>query len=484
MNEKYRPIWAIASSSALLGWDLEVNLPEKGTRSRGIASAEMALLRQQKMNEISPLIEKAANLKDLNADENGLVRVLVRAEKYYRKIPPELLEEEQRITVEATVVWRDARKKSDFKLFLPHLEKIVALNIKIAEKLGYEKHPYDALLDLGEEGLTVSDTDSMFSRLIPKLKRIFEKVRSESKFPSSHPLEKVKYDTVAMSRVDRKLTEILDMPNDRFRMDVSTHPFMTRTSRDDVRITTRFEGSDFARSMFSTIHESGHAIYELQLNEKFNYSPLGQAVSNGFHESQSRFWENIVGRSRGFISLSRPMLVKELPFVEPYNVDGLYGYFNMVRPSLIRVDADELTYNFHIALRYEIEKMLINGEVPASELPLIWSEKIKDYLGLSPNDDSEGVLQDIHWSAGLFGYFPSYSLGNVIAGVIWHNLCNDIDLEEASRNGNFAPIKMWLYEKIHKYGSAYSPKELVVKSFGEGYNPDRLVEYLENKYLS
>ena len=485
LTEKYRAIWGLSSAGSLLEWDLEVNLPRAAAESRGVVLAELELLHQREMTSLYPLIDKALSLKnDLNDEEAGVARVLAHAMKYYSRVPPQLIEEIQKVTPKATVAWRNARKNSDFKSFLPYLEQIVALEIKIADKLGYKDHRYSALLDLWEEDFTVRDADQLFPNLVSRLKGVLSKVESEGKFKADHPLAKMKYDNAAMENVDRKVCEILDMPADRFRMDVSTHPFTSRITHDDVRITTRFEGYDFARSVFSTIHESGHALYELQINKALEYTPVAEAASYGFHESQSRFWENVIGRSRAFISLLRPVLVKELPFTQQFSEEELFHYFNGISPSLIRVDADELTYNIHIAIRYEIEKGLLEEKIRPSELPLVWQEKFEEHLGIKPRNDAEGVLQDIHWSNAQIGYFPSYTLGNVIAGMLWHLAKSEINLEEKTRSKEFVAIKSWLYEKVHQHGSIYSPKELSKKTFGEGYNPDKLIEYLQAKYLS
>jgi carboxypeptidase Taq len=482
LDNKYRTQWALRSAESLLAWDLEVNMPPKGSSSRGIVLGEVSLLLQKQMTDLYPLLDRAEEKAgDLNDFEKGVVRVLRRKQKFYTKIPPSLLEQESKVAAEASVVWRESRKKSDFRAFKPYLEKNIELKREEAEKLGYEGHPYNALLDQFEEGLIVKDVDAMYSRLLPALKSILSKIK-KTPFVMDSPLVSKAYDTEAMSKVNRKLVEILGMPKDRFRTDISTHPFEASPSRDDVRITTRYEGTDFRRSLFSTIHESGHAIYELQLPESLQYSPIGAAVSNGFHESQSRFWENVIGRSRGFISLIRPMLTGELNFVGPFDAEQLYYYFNLVSPGLIRVDADELTYNFHTALRYELEKKVIAGEVSAAELPEMWNDTIEGYLGIRPQNDAEGVLQDVHWSHGEFGYFPTYTLGNVIAGMIWYSIREELSLEDLVRAGNFAPIKNWLYEKIHRWGSTYPPKELAKISLGEKINPDRLIEYLEWKY--
>jgi len=485
LNEKYRTLWALNSAESLLGWDLEVNMPEKGSTARGTVLAEVSLLTQKKMAELYPLLEKAdEKQKEFNEYEKGVVRILRRRQKFFTRIPPSLLEAEQKVAAEAAVVWRDARKKSDFQAFKPYLEKNIELKREEAEKLGYEKHPYNALLDQYEEGLTVEDVDEMFSKLISALKKILGKVKSESRFTPISPLVEKNYTTESMAGVNRKVIEILGMPKDRFRMDLSTHPFEANISRDDVRITTRYEGKDFRSALFSTIHESGHAIYELQIYEKLEFSPIGIAVSNGFHESQSRFWENMIGRSKSFVHLVKPTLQENLDFVASHNEEEIYHYFNLVRPGMIRVDADELTYNFHTALRYELEKKMIGGQASVSELPQLWNEMMEEYLGITPKNDSEGILQDIHWSQGSFGYFPTYSLGNVIAGMIWYNIRKEIALDEKIRVGDFEPIKSWLYQKIHRWGSTFAPKDLAKRSLGESFNPERLVQYLEQKFLN
>lgn len=482
--KRYRQVWAINHSMAVMGWDTETHMPEGGATPRGIASGQLAVMAQKATIELDGMVRKAGKAKDLDDMEKGVVRVLRRGLDYYLKIPPELVDEIQRVTTEATVVWRTARKKSDFKLFSPHLEKIVKLERKVAEKLGYQKHPYNALLDLYEEGFTVRDADAVYSKLIPASRKLVEKVMAAGVYPEKHPLETAKYETEPMERVNQGVVSMLKMPGDRFRMDVSTHPFSIRIASDDVRITTRYEGVDFKQSLFGTIHECGHALYELGIDEKLAYTPLGDGASFGIHESQSRFLENVVGRSREFTKLLDPLLRKNLPFVDGYNHEQLYRYFNTVKRSLIRVEADELTYNFHTALRYEIEKKAIAGDVKVSELPAVWSDTFEEYLGMRPKNDAEGVLQDIHWSGGSFGYFATYTLGNVVAGMIWHKMKDGEFVREALQRGNIMEIREWLRSNIHRYGSTYAPKALQMKVFGEAYNPERLMQYLNQKYAS
>ena len=482
LNQKFRTQWALRSAESILGWDLEVNMPPMGSSARGVVMGEVSTLMQKQMAELYPLLERAdARAGDLNDYERGVVRILRRRQKFYTRIPPSLLERETKLAAEAHGVWREARKKSAFKMFQPFLEKAIELKREEAEKLGYEAHPYNALLDQFEEGLTIRDADQMYAQLIPALKKILVQVQ-KSKFASDSPLVDQSYDVDAMSKITQRLVGLLGMPKERFRVDISTHPFETSVSRDDVRITTRYEGTDFKRALFSTIHESGHAIYELQIDEKLQFTPIGIAVSNGFHESQSRFWENVVGRSRGFVKLIRPLLRDHLDFVAPFDDEQLFYYFNLVRPGMIRVDADELTYNFHTALRYDLEKKVIGGEVSASELPEMWNAGMEEYLGVRPPNDSLGVLQDVHWSHGDFGYFPTYTLGNVIAGMLWHNIRKELAFDEEIRAGEFDPVKKWLHKKIHKWGATYSPNDLAARSLGEPINPRHLIEYLEWKY--
>jgi carboxypeptidase Taq len=481
--KRYIQIWALGHSLAVLGWDTETHMPEGGSRPRGMASGQLAVMTQKSTVELEGLVRRAEKAEDLDDMEKGVVRMLRRSLDYFLKVPPELVDEMQRVTTQATVVWRSARKKSDFELFRPHLEKIVELEQKIADKLGYEKHPYNALLDLYEEGFTVGDADRVYSRLIPESKKLLEKVTAAGIYPSKHPLESVKYGIDSMVKVNEEVIKLLQMPTDRFRMDVSTHPFTVQIASDDVRITTRYEGKNFKTSLYGTIHESGHAIYGLGIGQKLAYTPVGDGASTGIHESQSRFWENIVGRSREFVKLVDPMLRKNLPSVKGYDGEQLYLYFNTVRKSFIRVDADELTYNFHTAVRYDIEKKVVAGDVKVAEVPEVWNDTFKEYLGIRPRNDAEGALQDVHWSGGSFGYFATYTLGNLVASMIWHKMKDGAFVRDALRDRDIRGLKRWLDTNIHRYGAIYPPKELQEMVFRESYNPDRLLDYFSRKFL-
>ena len=484
--EKYKVIWSISHALNIMEWDSETYMPREGYRDRAVARAELELLRQQLLlrPEFVELVEKADKAEDLNDYERGVVRVLKRAIRIAKALPPWLVAEKAKVTQEAMVVWREAKAKNDFEMFRPYLEKIFDLSRKTADYLGWDKHPYDALLDLYEEGLKTEDVDRILGYLRKELKWIIDKVLSEGRYPQKHPLEDFKYDPAKMEIVNKRVLEILGYPlGVRGRLDVSAHPFTINMGIYDVRITTRYEGVDFKRTLFSVIHEFGHALYELQIDPALAYTPVGEGVSLGIHEGQSRFWENIVGRSREFVEVIYPILKEHLDFVSSYSPEDLYLYFNTVRPSLIRVDADEVTYNMHIVLRAEIEKLAIAGEIKVSDIPEYWNRTMEELLGVRPKTYSEGVLQDIHWSMGSVGYFPTYTLGNIVAAMMRKAMIHEIKLYERITNKDFAAIREWQREKIHRYGAVYAPRELLKRSLGKDYSPEDLIEYLRDKYL-
>jgi carboxypeptidase Taq len=387
--------------------------------------------------------------------------------------------------IRGNMVWREARQKSDFMMYAPHLKKMIEIKKQIAEKIGYEKHPYDALLDSFEEDLTVDDLDKVFGELTPRIQKILKKlVDLGSPFCKESKLAKSNYDIQSVDKLNHDILTLLQYDRKRFRMDVSTHPFTETMGLNDVRITTRYEGTDFKKSISSTIHEAGHALYDLQRDQSLSVTPLEGGSSLALHESQSRFWENIVGRSLSFVQLIAPMIRKQVNFANQVSDHELYLYFNNVKADYIRVDADEVTYNLHIALRYEIEKKIFGDELSVSEIPEFWNDRMEQLLGVRPTNDSQGVLQDTHWSSGLFGYFPTYTLGNLVSAIIASKMRKDLeDYEKDIKRGDFQPIREWLRLKIHQHGSSYAPKVLLKNTLNEGYNPDYFVTYIETKYL-
>lgn len=483
----YRKIWAIEHAQSLLGWDMEVNMPKMGITERSVAKGELSVLAQSLILDpkFLDLVEKASTLETLNDYEKGVIRVLQREIKIAKAFPPEFVRELSEVRSKATMAWTEAKEKDNFGKFEPWLDKIIELSKKAAEYLGYDEYPYDALLDLYEEGLRTKDLEPIFEKLEKDLKPILEQILEAGKIPNEHSLEREKYGIKAMEEVNLRILELLGYPlGIKGRLDVSPHPFTSGFGINDVRVTTRYEGFDFRRTLLAVIHEFGHALYELQVDERFMFSPIAGGVSLGIHESQSRFWENIIGRSKEFAELIYPLLKEKLPFIRNYTTEDLYAYLNIVRPDYIRVEADEVTYNMHILLRYKLEKLMINEEVKARELPELWNDELERLLGIRPKNYKEGILQDIHWAHATVGYFPTYSLGTLLAAQIKNYVLKDIpDFYEKVITGEFAPIREWLKQKVHRYGSVYSPKELLEKSFGEGINPEYFIKYIKEKYL-
>jgi len=485
--DAYKPMWSLNHAISLMGWDFETYMPTSGTEERGMADSQLHILHKNLLlnKDFVGLVESAKKLDGLSDLEKGIVRVLNREITKQIKIPNELTQAESLERIRGNMVWREARQKSDFMMYAPHLKKMIEIKKQIAEKIGYEKHPYDALLDSFEEDLTVDDLDKVFGELTPRIQKILKKlVDLGSPFCKESKLAKSNYDIQSVDKLNHDILTLLQYDRKRFRMDVSTHPFTETMGLNDVRITTRYEGTDFKKSISSTIHEAGHALYDLQCDQSLSVTPLEGGSSLALHESQSRFWENIVGRSLSFVQLIAPMIRKQVNFANQVTDHELYLYFNNVKADFIRVDADEVTYNLHIALRYEIEKKIFGDELSVSEIPEYWNDRMEQLLGVRPTNDSQGVLQDTHWSSGLFGYFPTYTLGNLVSAIIASKMRKDLeDYEKDIKRGDFQPIREWLRLKIHQHGSSYAPKVLLKNTLNEGYNPDYFVTYIETKYL-
>ena len=485
--DAYKPMWSINHAISLMGWDFETYMPRKGTEERGVADSQLHMLYKDLLlnQDFAGLVESAKKLENLNDLEKGIIRVLSREITKQIKIPKELTETESLERIRGNMVWREAREKSDFIMYEPHLKKMIEIKKQIAEKIGYEKHPYDALLDNFEEELTVNDLDKVFGALTSRIQKILRKlVDSGSPFCRESKLAKPKYDIQKVDRLNHDILNLLQYDMERFRMDVSTHPFTETMGLNDVRITTRYEGTDFKKSISSTIHEAGHALYNLQCDQSLSFTPLEGGSSLALHESQSRFWENIVGRSLPFVHLIAPLIRRQVSFANQATDDELYLYFNNIKADYIRVDADEVTYNLHIAIRYEIEKKIFGDELSVSEIPQFWNDRMEQLLRVRPTKDSQGVLQDTHWSSGLFGYFPTYTLGNLVSAIMASKMRKDLEeYDEDIKGGNFKPIREWLKLKIHQHGSVYAPKILLNNTLNEGYNPDYFVAYIETKYL-
>ncbi|TVQ17634.1 MAG: carboxypeptidase M32 [Spirochaetaceae bacterium] len=491
IKELDREIRTLNGIEALLGWDHHVYMPERGVHQRSEQTAYIASLSHQKVTnpEFGDLLDKLGasaenplGSKSLSDDDRRLVRAVYRDFHQQTRVPGSLVEEFARVTSIAQSVWTEARKKSDFSLFRPHLEKIVDLNLQLADHLGYTAHPYDALVDQYEPEITTAQIATVFRQLREALVPLVRDIKAAKQVDTSFLRQP--YPVELQEQFGRAVLDAIGFDSQRARLDRSVHPFTTTIGVDDVRITTRYLADLVTSSLFGIVHEAGHAFYELGFAEGFRGTRLADACSLGIHESMSRFWENVIGRGRAFWSHFYPQFKETFPDqLSGVDIEAFYKAINRVEPSLIRVEADEVTYSLHIILRFELERMLIGKELKVKDLPHAWHEQSRDLLGIVPDGDASGVLQDIHWSGGSIGYFPTYALGNVYGLQFTAKLREQIpDLDTKVRHGEFAPIKAWLDTNVHAHGRSRTPQELCQQITGNPMSAEPFVNYLKTKY--
>lgn len=476
----------LGSATGLAGWDQETMMPEAAAGSRAEQLAAMSGIIHEKI--VNPKLGR--NLKrlmkeprGLTADERVNVREWLRDYDRSVKLPEELVRELARTASLAQDAWIRARKASSFKAFAPWLEKTIKLKRREAEAIGYKGVPYDALLDAYEPDMTVAELDPIVETLRDGLVPIIKEISRAKGKPKWDVLTR-RYQEAGQESICSEIMGAIGVDTKASRLDRSAHPFCCGIAPTDVRITTRYDERWLPQALYGVIHESGHAMYEQGLPSKAYGTPVGEAVSLGIHESQSRMWENLIGRSRPFVDFLLPRLKKRFGSqLRGVNADAFYRALNRVKPSLIRVEADEVTYNLHIVLRYEIEKGLLAGEIKVKELPGLWNERMKHYLGVTPKNDAEGVLQDTHWASGLVGYFPTYLLGNLYASQLWYRMRRDTDsVDRRISKGDFAPLLEWLRKRVHRHGRRFSPQELVRRATGKAPSADYFLDYIRDKY--
>lgn len=485
--EFYREIYTLNKISALLSWDLNVNLPENGGQERAEQSAYLAgkVADLWLNSSFKNTLQSVQAEKGLNDWEKAIVRNLSHNGKFYFSVPREIIVEFEETSSKAFLAWREARANNDFNLFLPHLRAIVRLNQIVAKHIGYESNPYDALLDMYEPGLTTEKCRGIFDSLTPRLASLLVKIkRSELyKKQQKEPDKMLTYDKDSQEQLAQFVLRKIGFDLRSGRQDVSAHPFTITLGSSDVRVTNRYKDDNYVESIMVALHEGGHGLYELGVDDSFSGTPLEGGVSLGIHESQSRFWENQLGRSEEFARFIAPILQAMYPKqLGGVNYELIMVDFNRVNPGLIRVEADEVTYNLHIALRFEIEEALINNRIKPDDLPEIWNKKMKKYLGVVPDNNANGVLQDVHWSQGSIGYFPTYTLGNLYATQFANKLNKDLDLAKLTGQGEFGSILAWFRDNVHQHGAFYWPEELVKMVTSETLKPKYFVKYLEDKY--
>jgi carboxypeptidase Taq len=486
-----REIALLKSVSSLLSWDEQTQMPPRGAAHRADEAALLAKLAHERFTSgrTGELLAGAeADLTDAerrgDSDAAANVRETRRSFDRARKLPTALVEELSRTEVLAQQAWADARKRSDFGAFEPWLTKTLDLKRQQAACIGYaaDGEPYDALLDEYEPGETAAGITRVFESLRGPLVDLIGRIGASPRKTPSHLLNR-HFPAAAQERLAREAAAAAGFDFSAGRLDVSVHPFCLDLGPGDVRITTRYHEDDFADAFFGVLHETGHALYEQGIMSAHFGTPLGEAVSLGIHESQSRMWENFVGRGRAFWKWWLPRARQAFPQALGDVGEGdWYTAVNDVRPSLIRTEADETTYNLHVLLRFDLERAMLRGELGAGDVPSAWNEKMRQYLGLAPPDDARGCLQDIHWSGGAVGYFPTYTLGNLYAAQFFERARSDVgDLDGMIGAGNFAPLLAWLRDRIHRHGKRYTARRLVKQVTGAELSADPLLRHLRAK---
>ncbi|MCB0279439.1 MAG: carboxypeptidase M32 [Calditrichaeota bacterium] len=469
--------------SALLEWDQETNMPHKGGPARSEQLGILAGIQHDiKMNDDFRESLKAIDLNSCTDEEQVILKDALKDISKSEKCPKRLVEEIAKYQSLGQQNWAEAKQKNDFQLFKPYLSRLIDLKREYAKAIAPDKAVYDTLLDDYEPNTTCADIEPVFTQLRDFLVPFLERIKSAK--PTNTAFMNQAFPIEEQEDFGIQVIEEIGFDFDKGRVDLSVHPFCTNFSTNDVRITTSFDENNFTKSFFGLMHESGHAMYEQGMDETYHATAMAAPISLGIHESQSRLWENMVGRSRQFWTHYFPEIKSRFKN-ELKNVkfeDFLRGV-NQVKASLIRTEADEVTYNLHVMIRFEIEQAIFNDNLPIDEIPRVWNEKYQSYLGITPPTDSEGCLQDVHWSLGLFGYFPTYTLGNIYSAQFFNQAKTDIKyLEDDFSKGDFSALKKWLNEHIHIHGKRYSAIECLQRSTGEGINPQHFINYLENKF--
>jgi carboxypeptidase Taq len=473
-------------AAALLEWDEQVYMPRGGAPVHGEMVATIRKTAHEKLisDDVARLIDQLEPTlpeRDSNSDEHRLIVVTARDFHKAKQVPPEFVAEQAQAVSAAQHAWAEARAASDYARFRPHLEKIVDLKRRYIAFFPPKAHPYDTLLDAFEPGVTTSDVRALFATLRPRQVALIQAIAERPQVDTSFLA--VPYSERELWQFGEEVMTAFGFDWTRGRQDKSVHPFATGIGPDDVRITTRVVEREPFSLLFGTAHETGHALYEQGIRA-FGRTMLADAASLGVHESQSRLWENLVGRSRPFWEHFFPRLQQMFPSqLGSVPIDRFYKGINKVERSLVRVEADEATYNLHIMLRVEMEIEMVAGSVGAKDLPDLWNTKMQDYLGVTPGSDAKGILQDIHWSIGAMGYFATYTLGNLISAQLWERFGRDCpDRDDRMRRGDFSALLEWLRTHVHRFGRKYEPQELVQRITGSRIDPEPYLRYLEGKY--
>ena len=476
-------MYAYGAANSALYLDSVTVAPKDTSEGRGVAMGILAgeehkLFASPETGELLDCLE--SNRDKLDARQARQTELLRRSYTQLSRIPADEYMEYAMLTNEASDVWHRAKEQNDFELFRPVLEKLVAFNRKFAGYYDSTKAPYDALLNEYERGMTMEKLDAFFAalreKIVPVIRAVGEKPQIDDSFLHKH------YPVEIQRKFSDYLMEVMGLDRAHCGIGETEHPFTLNFNSQDVRITTHYVEDSLAESMYSVVHEGGHALYERGVDPQNDYTVLAGGVSMGIHESQSRFYENLIGRSRPFVHAIFPRIRAFFPEqLKDVDAEMFYRAVNKAQPSLIRTEADELTYSLHIMVRYEIEKQLIGGTLAVGDIPAEWNRLYKEYLGIDVPDDRQGCLQDSHWSGGSFGYFPSYALGSAYGAQMLRNMEKDVDVWGSVGKGDLAPVTAWLREKVHQYGSLLEPAQIVENACGV-FDPTVYTDYLTEKY--
>jgi carboxypeptidase Taq len=485
--ERLGEVQDITGAATVLGWDQRTKMPEAGAEARADQLATLTRLAFERFTapEVGELLDRLGpygESLDYDSTQASLIRVARRDYDKACRVPVPLRVEIARAAALGEPVWREARRRSDFELFRPYLERNVELKRRYVECFQPVDEPYDALLDDFEPELRTAEVRAVFDELkaglVPLVAAIGERADAvdDSPLHGSFPVER-------QPGVELAILRAFGYDDDEWRIDETTHPFASKGGPRDVRLTTTHE-PDSLTSLSACMHEFGHGLYEYQLDRSLYRTPLHRGASLGWHESQSRMWEHMIGGSLPFCERFFPTVRDAFPEqLGSLDADGFYRAINRVRPSLIRIHADEVTYNLHIVLRFELEQELVDGRLAPADAPEAWDARMKEYLGIDVPDVADGVLQDMHWSGGAIGYFPTYGLGNVISGQVWARIRAELpDLDEQMRAGEFDALREWLRENVHRHGRKFTPRELLDRTVGGGLDPKPLLAYLTAKF--
>jgi carboxypeptidase Taq len=488
LKERLADVHNLNTAMGLLGWDQQTCMPPGGAGTRAAQLGTLSKIAHDMLvgAETRRLLEEAeaeCGGLDYDSDDAALLRVARRDFDREARLPSALVVETAQVTTLAFEEWHRARAESDYGRFAPWLGRIVDLNRRRAEALGYPEHPYDALLDQYEPGAGTAQVKAVFAELKAAQVPMVRAIAARAERVDDAVLRR-DFDEGRQEAFGREAARRLGFDFARGRMDRSVHPFTGGAGRGDVRITTRYERNWLPGALFGTIHETGHALYEQGVDPALDNTLLGTGASLGVHESQSRLWENLVGRSRGFWEFFFPRLAAAFPeALDGVDPESFYRAINRSEPSLIRVEADEVTYNLHIIIRFEMELGLLEGEIGIAEAPAAWNEKYRDGLGLAPPDDARGILQDVHWSGGSIGYFPTYTLGNLMSVQFFDRAVEALpEIPRQIAGGEFGGLLGWLQANIYRHGRKYTPAELVQRVTGGPMRAAPYIAYLREKY--